>query len=77
MSGIQRDGLVETGEAVASKADFIEFVRLLLRNYRSRPDQWENASLDQFHQYGCWLLMGRDACPRRIWLLIGRDARPH
>jgi hypothetical protein len=40
--------LIDRGEAVISKADFTEFARLLLQNYRSHPDEWENGSLDLF-----------------------------
>ena len=50
MSDIHGDTLVEKGEAVASKADFTEFVRLFLHNYRNHPEEWENGSLDQFLQ---------------------------
>jgi hypothetical protein len=48
MDDIQGDALVEKGEAVDSKADFTEFVRLLLLNYRQHPGEWENNSLELF-----------------------------
>lgn len=50
MSDIQGDALVEKGEAIASKADFTDFVRLLFHNYRNHPNEWENGSLNLFLQ---------------------------
>ncbi len=50
MNDMQGDALVEKGQAIASKADFKEFVRLLLHNYRNHPDEWENGTLDLYVQ---------------------------
>ncbi|HVS35657.1 MAG TPA: hypothetical protein VMS17_08745 [Gemmataceae bacterium] len=48
MSDDACDALVGRREAAATKADFVEFLRLLLSNHRNRPEEWENATLPDF-----------------------------
>jgi hypothetical protein len=43
--GTSGDELVKRAKAVRTKADLAAFVRLLLRNYREHPAEWENDSL--------------------------------
>ena len=40
--------LVEIGRSVETRADFCAFVAALLQNYKDRPGDWENASLEAF-----------------------------
>lgn len=47
MSGFDAEALVKKAHSVASKADFTEFAKLLLQNYRSHPEKWDNASVEE------------------------------
>jgi hypothetical protein len=42
------DELVTRGTAVRTRADFEEFLQLLLHNLHDHPEEWENASLVDF-----------------------------
>jgi heme oxygenase len=48
MSSLYGDALVESGQAVASKANFVAFAKALVQNLQDHPEEWENASLPEF-----------------------------
>jgi hypothetical protein len=50
MDSLYGDALIERGQAVKSKADFVGFAQSLLENLRAHPNEWENASIDHFLQ---------------------------
>ncbi len=50
MSGISGDAFVERAQAIQSKADFTAFLPVLLQNYQSHPEEWENDNLELFLQ---------------------------
>ena len=39
---------VEQVKDIETRDDFVVFVQNLLRDWRQRPDQWENASLEAY-----------------------------
>ena len=42
------DELVEKAEAIRTRADFVAFAEMLLRNLREHPEEWENDTLERF-----------------------------
>lgn len=48
MTGIHGDEFIERAEQIGSRSDFCTFTRELLENFRQHPDEWENASLEDF-----------------------------
>jgi hypothetical protein len=44
------DALIEAGERITSRTEFVEFVRALCENLRRHPEEWENKSLEDFLQ---------------------------
>lgn len=49
MSELNSDeNLVDKGESIQTKAEFVEFLKLLLSNYRTYGNKWENDSLDRY-----------------------------
>lgn len=48
MRDIYGDALVQAAEQIASRDDFIEFVKALTDNLDRHPEEWQNASLETF-----------------------------
>jgi len=58
MSGLSGDALVERAEGILTKEDFTAFLNLLVQNFREHPDEWENATLEQYLQGICGFAQG-------------------
>jgi hypothetical protein len=60
MSGLSGDALVERAEGVLTKGDFAAFLHLLVRNLRDHPEEWENATLEQYLEGLCGFVEGME-----------------
>jgi len=50
------DKLVEKGESVQTKAEFVEFLRMLSNDYKTHGSKWENGTLDHYLEaMSAWL----------------------
>jgi hypothetical protein len=58
MSESSGDALVERAESILTKEDFTAFLHLLMRNRREHPEEWENASLEQYLEGLCGFAEG-------------------
>lgn len=48
MVDLYGDALVETAERITGRAEFTDFVRALLENFRRHPEEWQNTTLEDF-----------------------------
>lgn len=48
MTEFRGDELLTRGKAVRTRADFEEFLRLLVQNNKEQPDEWEHTSIGDF-----------------------------
>ena len=72
--------LPEQVKHIKTRADFVAFIHSLLRDFRERPEQWENASLEAYLEaIAAWVqdmdgyyLKGGEQVPKHLtWKSLG------